>query len=201
MKKIFVLPLLLITNQIFAQDHTGIGYTGATLNSSYSVAGGLAFFVGKDIFKTPNSSFSVSTNFKLGIQDKIGGGLIIPLFLLLDQDGSASNVNTDNINGGTIHLFTELPLLLHYNYGLGSNKDSEKRFGFYIGGGMNYTITGYGDTAGYSRSTSFFGCVMDGGVRFKRDTDINFAFIIPLRQPIGQISHPLFFELTLFKYF
>jgi len=179
----------------------GIGYTGATLNSNGSVAGGLAVYLGKDIFKTNNSSISVSTNLKLGIQDKVGSGLIIPIFFLFSSNGNIPNIDEENTNGGTIHLFAELPLLLHYNFGLGLNKDSQKRFGFYVGGGMSYTITGFADTADYSKGTSFFGCVMDGGVRFKRDTDINFAFTIPLRQPIGQISHPLFFELTLFKYF
>ena len=160
MRAFLILLLLLITNHLLAQHiasdnadkwSSGIGYTGASLNTSNSVAGGLAVNIKRNIFQTPTTSFSLSTSIKLGIEDKIASGALIPLIILA---GSSSGNNNDNSNGGKIHLFTEVPLLLHFNYGLGANNGQHdprvsgiystpyKRFGFYFGGGMSYTMTG-----------------------------------------------------------
>jgi hypothetical protein len=187
-----------VTNYLFAQSQIGIGYTGAWLNSKESIAGGLSFYIGQNIIETRNSSLSISTNIKVGIEDKIGSGLVFPaLFALAANGANTSNVNTDKLDGGKINLFTDFPLLFHYNFGLRSNAGCHKTFGFYIGGGMSYTTTGFTDTSGLSKSIEFFGYVIDGGIRFKENIDINFANTISLRRPVGQINHPQFYQITL----
>jgi hypothetical protein len=188
----------LLTKYSVAQNQTGIGYTGAWLNSKENLAGGLAFFVGQNIIETHNSSFSVSTNLKVGIEDKIGSGFVFPaLFALAASGSNTSNVNTENLDGGKINLFMDFPILVHYNFGLRSSTECHKKFGFYFGGGMSYTTTGFTDTSGFSKSIGFFGYVIDGGIRFKENIDINFSNTISLRQPIGQIGHPIFYQITL----
>lgn len=202
-KKLLVLSLLMPLTNLYGQVQFGIGYTVAWLNSKESIAGGASVFMGRNISERPNSSFSISTNVKIGIEDKIGTGLVIPLFFAMAAtnnhhiSSSSINNNTDKLNGGKIHLFTDFPLLLHYNFGLGSNKDCNKKFGFYLGGGISYTTTGYTDTLGFSKGTGFFGCVIDGGIRVAESIDINYSNVISLRKPIGAISHPIFFEITL----
>ncbi|HVM88728.1 MAG TPA: hypothetical protein VMT76_11115 [Puia sp.] len=155
--------LLILSSPLSAQEHSGIGYTGASFNSYSSVAGGLSFILHENIFETNNSSFSLGTNIKIGIEDKIGSGIIIPAIVLLSAYSNSTPPNTGNANGGKINLFLGVPVLAHYNFGLNATGKSTARFGFYIGGGMSFINTGYTDTAGFSKSTSFVGYALDGG--------------------------------------
>lgn len=149
-------------------------------------------YKGKVYVLTKERSFSASAEFSSIVKTNNRGKFIG------EECGGGYNPNASiaNGNGGTVHLFTELPALLHYNFGLGSSDQTPKRTGFYIGGGANYIMTGFTDTAGFFRETSFFGWVVDGGIRFKKIMDMNFANVFSLRQPIGQIKHPMFFEIT-----
>jgi hypothetical protein len=214
MRKFTFVVLLFMTNylsgqirSIFPEDkmHYGLGFTGGSLNDIKSVSSGMSVYIGRDLLQMKNSSFSLSTNFKLGIQDKTYTGLefplILALLLILSDLGGDPNFSGDGNDNIKVNFFTEIPLTLHYNFGWGSNPQTEKNVGFYLGGGMSYVITNYTDTAGNTPGTSFFGWMIDGGIRLRGGLDINIANVISLRQPIGQIARPAFYELTISKYF
>ena len=205
MRHIAVSLLLLSFLYTNAQSnwHTGIGITTATLNFQQNGSGGLAFPVRYDLLKSYNSTLSLGTNIKIGTEDQYGLGfpLILGLLLLSYSSGQApdlSNINTSDTSkkGTSVCFFTELPLLLHYNWGLGSNNDSYEPFGFYLGGGMSYTITGYTNSAGNEHSTSFYGMVANAGIRFARNKDLGFSATFPFTHPIGPINNPVFYQLT-----
>ncbi|HSZ84710.1 MAG TPA: hypothetical protein VK787_01695 [Puia sp.] len=198
----FILFLVVSINSDGQSDnmHGGIGLAAGTLNENSGISSGVSFYIGRDIFKTKNSSFSICTNYKIGTEDKTG--LVFPLtvaylYLVAVSGDEVSSLQNINLSGPDVKFFTELPLLFHYNFGLGSNKDSEHKFGFYFGGGMSYTITGYTDTAKNMQGTSFFGLMMDGGIRFHRNIEINFGRTISLQKPIGQFANPVFYEFTI----
>lgn len=201
--KLFLLSfILLLSNTSFGKMQYSFGYTGAWLNTNRAIAGGFSFSASKNIFEIQNSSLSVSTNLKLGMEDKSGAFLIIPAFVgvasLYDNSSSTPDASfMDGLSGGTIHLFADIPLLLHYNFGLGSKRDCDRRFGFYLGGGVSYIATGYTDTLGYSKRTGFIGWVADGGVRFRKNIDVNIANVFSFRKPIGPVRYPVFSEVTL----
>ena len=191
-----LLAFIILSNNLFGQTNVQIGYAGASLNSTQSLGGGFAVYLGRNISESRLSSLSLSTNIKLGIEDKTGSGLIIPAIFLLANTSVGNNISAGSGNGGTVHLFTELPLLLHYNFGLGSTDQNDKRVGFYFGGGIDYVMTGFTDTAGYSIRTSFFGGVIDGGIRFNKIMDVNFETVFPIDKTIGEIRHPMFYQIT-----
>jgi hypothetical protein len=203
MRKLVVLLFVFITNCSNAQYsklHRAFGLTGATLNSGQSIASGLSFCLDRNILTAKNASFSLSTKIVIGTEDK--SGLVFPALLILLLIEGYTDTSPDlgdlNINA---KLFTELPLMLHYNYGLGSGSYNDHRFGFYFGAGFSYTITGFTDTAGSVRTASFFGYKMDAGIRFHRNVDINIAQTISIQNPIGQINRPTFYQLTIAKSF
>lgn len=203
MRKLSLTLLVLATNHSIAQYtklHGSVGLTGGSLNSSQSIASGLSVYLDRNLLTMKNTSLSLSTRLVLGTEDKTG--LIFPAILVLLVLEGYSNTTPDlsNLN---IHakLFTEVPLMLHYNYGLGSGSYNDHRFGFYFGAGLSYMLTGYTDTAGIGQSTSFFGYKMDAGIRFHRDIDINLSQTISWQPNIGQIQNPVFYQLTFSKSF
>jgi hypothetical protein len=188
--------------------HTGIGLTSATLNFKQNGSGGLAFPIRYDLVKSANSSLSLGTNFKVGTEDKYGilFPAVLGLVLLSGVSGQSpdfSDFNSSgNSNPGTsVCLFSDFPLLVQYNWGLGSSNLSNQRFGFYLGGGMSYTITGFTNSAGNETSTSFFGWVANAGFRFARNKGLDFATTIPFNNPIGPINNPIFYQLTFCFFF
>jgi hypothetical protein len=193
---VLLVAFIMLSNNLSGQTNVQVGYAGASLNTTQSLGGGLALYLGRNISESRISSLSLSTNIKLGIEDKTGSGLIIPAIFLFVYTGVGNNTSAGSGNGGTVHLFTELPLLVHYNFGLGSTDQNDKRAGFYFGGGFNYVMTGFTDTAGYSKKTSFFGGVIDGGIRFNKIMDVNFETVFPFAKTIGEIKHPMFYQIT-----
>ena len=198
---------LLLLSSLWARGqsrwHKGIGFTGATLNFQQNGASGFAIPIRYDLFRSANASLSFGTNLKIGTEDKTGFTFpaILGLLLLGGETGSTPDLSgTDNSNGTTICFFSEVPLLLHYNWGLGSNNGSDKRFGFYLGGGMSHTITGFTNEAGHEHSTSFFGWVANAGVRFaghgEGRHDLGFSMTLPMENPIGPINNPVLYQLT-----
>jgi hypothetical protein len=89
-----------------------------------------------------------------------------------------------------------IPLLLNYNWGLGSKNISERRIGFYVGAGVSFTITGYTNGAGNEHSTSFYGWVGNIGVRLARDKDLGFSMTRPMESSIGPINNPILYQVT-----
>jgi hypothetical protein len=214
------LPLLLLSlcslyvkGQIHYKSenwHGGIGFTAASLNFQQNGAGGIAIPFRYDLLKTGKSSISLGSNIKIGSADKYGASfpVILALVALLsaaDNGGDFSGFTSSSNNNGksnyNINLFTEFPLLLHYNFGLGTFSDAgDPPFGFYIGGGMSYTVTGIPLNSSTQQSTSFFGWVANAGVRFARNKDLGFSMTQPLQNPIGPINNPIMYELT-FSFF
>lgn len=175
--------------------------TGGTFNASKSVSGALSIFLERDILQRDNASLSLCSRLEFGLQDKTNTGLEVPaicaIAFIVGGLGNNSNVWNGNIQADP---FVEIPLSLHYNFGWGSGDYTAKTTGFYLGAGMNYIVADYSDTAGNAQKNSFFGCKLDGGIRFHKRWDINLSNTIPLKS-IGQIRRPLFLELTISAYF
>jgi hypothetical protein len=214
MRTLTILLLVLCTSYANGQFHYkpenwhgGIGLTGASLNFHQNGAGGLAIPFRYDLLKTGKSSISLGSNIKIGTEDEYGVSFpaLLALFGLigLATNGGADlgNLGGNNNNSGnsnySINLFSEFPLLLHYNFGLGTFSDAgDPSFGFYVGGGMSYTITGVPLSGGIQQSTNFFGWVANAGVRFARNKDLGFSVTMPLQNPIGPINNPVMYQMT-----
>ena len=206
MNKTFCIFVLFISThlngQIIRDDkiYTGIGLTGGSMNQSQNITGGLSIFIGINLLQTYNSSFSICTNLKIGTEDRTGFAVYAaaPIEIV---DGIAGR---DVLKfGPNVNTFFEAPILFHYNFGFGSSRNANDRlnFGFYLGGGFNYILTGYNDTTGNSIQVSFFAYTTDIGIRFRGGLDINLSASFSTKQPIEQISRPKLFELTISKYF
>jgi hypothetical protein len=206
MRRLTPMLLLLISFYTNGQSnwHSGVGLTSGTLNFQQNGAGGFIFPIRYDFLRFPAASFSVGSNPVIGTEDKYGIGfpLILGLLLLSDASGSApdlSGASTGGQNGTTVCLFTQAPLLLQYNWGLGSNNrdyDNRERVGFYLGGGMGWTLTGITNSAGNEHSTSFWGWMGTAGLRFARNKELGFSMTLPCENTIGPISHPLFYQIS-----
>lgn len=183
-----------------SQEITSIGWTGAFLNHRDCLAGGLAMTIQKNLWRGENSSISLGTTIKVGIEDKVGSGWIVPAVVLLSKERANRFPDKDS-SGGRVNLFLDVPLLVHYNVGPGAVPDAIQRIGFYFGGGVTYTFTGYTDEARYSRPTRFVGLVADGGIRLMKWLDINYAAVFPLKRTIGPINHPFFSEISFAIFF
>lgn len=80
-------------------------------------------------------------------------------------------------NNKTIECMLDLPLMINYNYGAGSNKKTKDRFGFFAGIGYAYhtnpfTIDNNSDDVAYTESG--FGPVFNTGLRVAKDPHHNF---------------------------
>jgi hypothetical protein len=201
MRIMAIVLLIFIALGATAQDekmHFAAGFSGGTLNTPGSISSGFSFSAGRDIFRTPNSSISICTNLKIGTQDPTG--LVFPVSVIVI--GAAIYFNDPqalqgaSLGSAQVRLFTEIPLLVHYNYGLGSNNSSDKRFGFYAGGGVSYLMTGFTDISGKEQGISFMGLSTDFGLRFRRNLDINFARISSFQNAVAPIGRPAFYECT-----
>ena len=186
--------------------HVGGGLSFGTLNFSQNGAGAIAVPIDYDFLKFKNSSFSLGTNLKIGSEDEYGVSFPVLLILILLADGTGANFNDINSssNGSTpygVGLFSDLPLLLHYNFGQGTTNDRDRRFGFYVGGGMTYTLTGFTLQKTTQQSTHFFGFAGNIGIRWKdsKDSheDLGFSMVLPQNNPIGPIHKPVFYQLNL----
>jgi hypothetical protein len=166
------------------------GLVNGTLNFRDNISNGFCFGFGFDLFSTQNSSLSFGTNIKLGFENKYGLGILAAI-----ADG-LSDGNTPVTEGNDLADFAEFPFFLHYNFGYGSNSNSQKKFGFYIGSGMSYLVTGYDNGIINSYPTSFWGWSIDAGIRFSH-FEFGLSRVNSLSGPITGISNPAFYEATL----
>jgi hypothetical protein len=180
--------------------HGGFGFSGSTLNFKQNAALGFAIPIRYSLIQFDNSSISLGTSLKIGAEDKYGVAfpLIVAYFVatgLSGADPDASNIDISK----TVRFFTSFPLLLNYNFGMGARNWSDERFGFYLGGGMSYTITGFTNSAGVQQSAFFLGLVANAGIRLGEGTELGFSLTLPLPagQSIGPINSPLFYEFSL----
>jgi hypothetical protein len=188
--------LLLTSSFAYAQrswkkmdKQASFGLVNGTLNFRDNVSNGLSFGFGFNLFSVQSSSLSFGTNIKFGFENKYGLG-ILALAANMLSDGAGPT------EGNNLADFAEFPLFLHYNYGYGSNSKSEKKFGFYIGSGMSYLITGYDNGIINSYSTSFWGWSIDAGIRFSH-FEFGLSRVNTLSGPITGIPNPAFYQATI----
>ena len=201
-----ILPLLLVLSlnvqgqhlvNPFGSNSSGplgtFGITGSSLNYPGSIGSGFNMEVWFNFLRTKDASLSFGTNVKVGLENRYGLGLPVTVVYV------AASLNDGNwALGSDFTGYVELPLLLHYNFGLGATKETEKRFGFYVGGGMTYVVTGYLDSKQDAESISFYGLEADAGIRLGQCGQIGVSWVYSLRQPLGPITqNPCMFGLTL----
>lgn len=180
-----------------SRAHGGMGLAAGSLNFQQNGAGSLAIHYYYNLLSGDRSSFSIGTNLKVGSEDI--NGISFPAILGLLIAGGASGSSPDLSNSdlsNRIRFFGDFPLLLHYNWGLGAGKGTQGRFGFYLGGGMSYTVTGVTNSDGNERGVDFFGWMMDLGVRFARNKELGVSTTIPFSNPIGPIYNPILYQLS-----
>ena len=177
-----------------------IGLTGSTLNYPGSINTGFSMGVMFDFLKTKDASLSFGTTIKAGMENQYGLGLpMSAAYVLLawaanDVGGNAPSWPANSNFAG----YAEFPLLVHYNFGLGATAETEKRVGFYVGGGMTYVFTGYLGQTGNAESISFYGLEADAGIRLGHGFQLGLSGVFSLRQPLGPITQsPGMFGLTI----
>jgi len=83
--------------------------------------------------------------------------------------GISGSYNSMNYGSNSLGLMFDAPLMFNYNYGAGSSKESEDKFGFFAGVGFGYHTNQYivSDNYGndYSTKMSGWGPVGNAGVR------------------------------------
>ena len=178
----------------------GFGVSGGSLNFHQNGASGMNVYFTYNLIQLGRSSLSISQGLTIGTEDEYG--VSFPIIMAasiivgpIDQDPTFNHI---------IAGYVDFPLLLHYNFGAGARRDTERsnneKIGFYLGGGATHTFTGYTNTFGKEAQTDYWALEVDGGIRLKpRGTDvicIGWAVGQPLRTPIGPISNPLFFQLN-----
>lgn len=189
--------------------HSGVGVSFSTLNFKQNGAGALAIPYRYDFLTSGKSTLSLGTNLQFGSEDEYGISFpIIALVVLFTNSSTQHDLFTHFFDNGAtsnsdkrygVGLFTHAPLLLDYNFGLGTKNGDDDKIGFYAGGGMSFTLTGYTVAGGSTiqQSTYFFGWEANAGIRLRNNLDIGFSMVLPFNDPIGPIQHPLLYQLTL----
>ncbi len=200
------MPFLSLKAQSDPRWHASFGITEATLNFQQNGSGALAFPIRYDLLRGHNGSLSLGTNLKIGSEDEYGVSfpailIVMALVGLAGGDPDLSGLSTPNTsssgNGYSVNLFADFPLMLQYNRGLGTANVNQRRFGWFVGAGVTYTITGVNLTSsGHGTSENFPGWIGNIGIRFARDKELGFSTTLPFQNSVGPIQHPLFFALT-----
>ena len=97
-------------------------------------------------------------NFELGYNSSFSIGAPISIGI-----GAASDINKENSG---VYFSYSLPVMADLNLGLGAVEETEKRFGYFLGGGFGYGYVNLELTSGSSKISSY-GPLAHGGVRFK----------------------------------
>ena len=154
MKKIFTLSLsLCITAFAFSQTFMqGVGINvvvQSATNFSADPVGAIMYSPRVTFMETETSSFSVGIPMSFGV---------------------SGSYNSQDLNGNNnLGIMFDAPLIFDYNYGAGSSKEAEDKWGFFAGAGFGYHMNQlvasdvYGD--GYETSMQGFGPVGNAGVR------------------------------------
>jgi|GEM_PF-3057832 len=187
-----------------ANWHSGFGLAFGTVNFKENGNGALAIPIRYDFLNIGDASFSLGTNIKIGTEDRYGLSFPVLLILLViagavDNSSAWADIGgngNDDGKGYGIGFFTDLPLLIHYNVGLGTREGQYERIGYYVGGGFSYTLTGYTLYKTVQQSTHFFGWVGNAGVRLRNGVDLGFSLTLPRNNPVGPIQNPVFYQLT-----
>ena len=173
-----------------------LGLMGGALNSPGSIASGFSFLFMANFLQTRHVSLSVGSELRAGLDNKNGLGIPMSVANVLASWLSNGNA-TPNFSNQNYTGYYDLPLLLRLNIGDGCTMTNMQRLGFYVGGGMTYIVTGYQANPDYAESISFWGTVLEAGIRL-RGLQIGFSKVFSLRQPLGPItSNPTMYELTI----
>lgn len=164
MKKCTLLVALLFPVAFaFSQSFThGVG-----LSVFVTTASGGNAAVGEGVTYSPRFNFLENEDFSLSVG--------VPLTIGISGSYSSnynsySGTTTDN----TLGLLLNAPVIVNFNFGAGSSKDNESRFGFYIGGGAGYhygkynvdSTDSYGNGYTYQASINGIGVAGNAGIRF-----------------------------------
>jgi hypothetical protein len=179
------------------------GMAGGSLNFQQNGNLGFTAQFSYNLFQGTRSSLSINQGLTLGTEDEYGVSLF-PVIAVAIVVGPADQ-NLDLTDGHRIAAYADFPLVLHYNFGAGAvrgtERSSQEGVGFYIGGGGTHTFTGYTNTFNRAAQTDYWAWVADGGIRLRGAkggiTCIGFAIEQPLRTPIGPIHNPVFFQINL----
>ncbi len=117
---------------------------------------------------TPNGGLMYSPRFNFIENDEMSVSVGIPL-----SAGFSINYNSRDYYGesnNSTSAMLDIPLIVNLNMGCGSTKESERRFGYFIGAGFGYhygTIK-YNDYYGdeYSSNINSYGPAGNAGIRF-----------------------------------
>lgn len=179
------------------------GMSGGSLNFHQNGNVGFTVQFHYNLIQGKRSSLSINQGLTLGTEDEYG----ISFFPVLAVAMFAGPVfpNLDLSDGHRITAYADFPLVLHYNFGAGAvrgtERSSRENVGFYIGGGFTHTFTGYTNTFNLAAQTDYWAWVADGGILLRGAgggiTSIGLSVGQPLRTPIGPIHNPLFFKITL----
>jgi hypothetical protein len=192
---------------LMRRAHIGGGFTGGSLNFHQNGAVGLNFRYDYNLFQGKQSSLSLGLGITFGTEDE--NGLFFPVevgaFFALGIAGTASSSNVDLSFSHQVVVYSDFPLMLHYNWGLGSSTSStanSHRLGFFVGGGFTETFTGYtSPTTKQSAQTNFWAWVADAGIRIpsgdRAATEFGIGIEQPLRNPIGPILQPVMYKLSI----
>ncbi len=172
MKNIVITALAVIFSQLtFSQTFMhGVGivtFVQASPGYSTAVTGGFTYSPKVSFMETDNTSLSVG----------------IPLSAGLSGSYSYSTYGGET---GNIGLMVDAPLILNFNVGAGSGKETASRFGFFTGGGFGYHASSnqatdlYGNN--YSYKVAGFGPVGNLGFRIavgrrSKNIEIRFSYM------------------------
>ena len=173
----FVLPVSTAFSQSFTH---GVGFDiFVTTAQNGNAAVGEGFTYNPRFNFIENEDFSVS----VGVPLTIG------------FSGSYST-NYDSYYGSTtdntLGFLAHIPVIINFNFGAGSTKDNESRFGFFIGGGLGYHYGKYNQD--YVDSTSGY-----EGTRQATISGIGPAGNIGIRIAVGRGTHFIEGKLSFMK--
>ncbi len=120
----------------------------SSAGSSADPVGAIMYSPRVNFMETENTSFSVGIPLSFGI---------------------SGTYNSQNYADNSLGMMLDVPLMFNYNYGAGSTKEAEDKFGFFAGVGFGYHTNQYTatDESGYDYSNKMagFGPVGNIGAR------------------------------------
>ncbi len=172
MKSILITALAVLFSkftfsQTFMQGVGVVTFIQASPGYSTSVTGGFTYSPKVSFMETGNSSLSVG----------------IPVSAGVSASYSYSSYGGES---GNLGLMLDAPLILNFNVGAGSSKETERRFGFFAGGGFGYHASSNraSDLFGndFSYKVAGFGPVANMGFRIgvgrrSKNIEIRFSYM------------------------
>ena len=172
----FVLPVSMAFSQSFMH---GVGldiFVTTAKNGNAAVAEGFSYNPRFNFIENEGFSLSVGVPLTIGISGSYSSNY-----------NSYYGSTTDN----TLAFMAHIPVILNFNFGAGSSKDNDQRFGFFVGGGLGYYYGKYNQDY-----------VDNNGYDDTRQVTINSvgpAGNIGIRFAVGRGTHNVEAKLTFMK--